>query len=394
MFNFLNYRKQVVLQITKPLQYYMKFRAASPKLILVVGLILFYGCAVQENTGTTDKEQLNFFKEADSSTRVGATSGDGLGSSYAFSKSSSLLKIDFDISDIPEIKEETKYFASEKYDWVITATARSGKSFSRSQIDKYFDQEWSQNSGFPMLYVMGVNSTSWVYYPGFGAGDKFTKVAIGYKLFDAVTTPKKGYALETLSAYKTQVEQQLNKLRPEKVVYNYTVEQATDISHKLAWLVAKNDKMAVIVLKADHEYDGKRILDVMQSVGLEYGSGRKFHWRNTDFPFADEYYMDVWTNSAPGYFDLVRMEAGVSKTRDIVFGFSIPRSIAPVDIYNAMYNIAEYVQQHLGGVLTDVNGVKLHKETALKQIEGVVRNLEDEGIKHGVGDALYLFQKK
>jgi cell division protein ZipA len=102
--------------------------------------------------------------------------------------------------------------------------------------------------------------------------------------------------------------------------------------------------------------------------------------------------LSVWTSSEPGYFLPEEIAVGNVQTSDLIFGFSIPRSIAPEEVFTVMCNITDYAQKRLGGRLIGSDGKNFEKEKELLRIDVVLKNLEKESIQNGTGDALYLFQ--
>ncbi|GLB53005.1 hypothetical protein NBRC110019_20450 [Neptunitalea chrysea] len=289
--------------------------------------------------------------------------------------------------DVYELQQPIDY-PNFKYDWITTVVPKSGKPFSVDEVSTLLHllDDTSEK-----VYVMKEGSSTWQPFVLKSQREIYRKLAIGYKLYSKVqfNASKDGYSKQQLINYKAGLEANLAKLPYASLTYNYTVEQATDVSHKMAWFIHKNSKWAVIRLKADGVYKGKDVWDVMMSVGLQYGANNHFYWYNTDFENASKTYMSAWTTTPKGYFNPENIRDGKVTTNELVFGFSIPRSIAPEEIFDAMYNIAQYAQSRLGGTITP----PVNTENELKQIRTVVKSLQNENMITGTGDALYLFEE-
>ena len=106
---------------------------------------------------------------------------------------------------------------------------------------------------------------------------------------------------------------------------------------------------------------------------------------------GDDSFFSVWTTTEPGYFLPELVAAGQVRAEDLVFGFSVPRSVAPAHVYRQMLAAAKYAQERLGGVLLSDDGELLDEANALAEIEDTVAILLDAGIDPGSEVALRLF---
>lgn len=123
----------------------------------------------------------------------------------------------------------------------------------------------------------------------------------------------------------------------------------------------------------------------------EWGDMDLFHWNN-DSQHGDDYLMSVWTSTNPGYFFPEEIAAGRVQTDDLIFDFSIPRSISPDQVLNAMNKSAEYAQSQLGGRILNAEGKPFDMQGENDKINKVIENMNQYKITPGIGDALYLFQ--
>ncbi|HYG38308.1 MAG TPA: cell division protein ZipA C-terminal FtsZ-binding domain-containing protein [Cytophagales bacterium] len=289
------------------------------------------------------------------------------------------------------VSEETKYFANEKYDWIITIEPESNSYFDRDSISKYFNKEWRANYQNPWLYCIPKNDSKWTYFSsGKEELNELIKVALGWKLYDNLDSQPSIYDEKTLVKYHNDVNEITKKLNCKLIRENYSAREAAIKSQELSEFIPENNIYSIIILKADQKFEGKEIWDVMMSLGLKWGDMDLFHWNN-DHDFGDDQLISVWTSTNPGYFFPEEIAAGRVQTEDLIFGFSIPRSIAPKEILEVMYKVANYSQYRLGGQLLDENGLPFDIAKERNKIENVLGNLKSKSIEPGIGDALYLF---
>lgn len=305
---------------------------------------------------------------------------------------SNILTLKYETPDVPSISEEKEYFANEKYDWIITLESTEQVYFSRDNLSKYFNQNWREKHSYPWLYCIPKGDTKWTFFASSeNKADEFSKVAISWKLYDPLEDPPTVYTEEILTKYKKSVSKIAQQLNPNIISENYAIGQAANKSKELSDFVSTNNLYSIMVLKADEEFEGTDIWDVMMSLGLKWGDMDLFHWTN-DFQHGDDYLMSVWTSTNPGYFFPEEIAAGRVQTDDLIFGFSIPRSISPDQVLKAMNKSVEYAQSRLGGRILNAEGQPFDMEMESNQINKVIEGMNQNSITPGIGDALYLFQ--
>lgn len=305
---------------------------------------------------------------------------------------SDILKLNTSVPNFAKEPDSIKYFANTKYDWIITIEAKHSNLFHRDSIEKYISNNWRKKVMYPTVYCLPEKSNNWTYlFAGDNEVHTFKKIALAWKLYDPVEELPTIYDEKTLSKFDNLVKKRIKKIKADKIEYNYSIQEASSVSNKLSDFVTKNNQWAIIVLKADNNFDGKEIWDVMMSLGLRWGDMDLFHWNNTELEVGDDQLLSVWTSTAPGYFFPEEIAAGNVKTEDLIFGFSIPRSVAPQEVFKVMCKVTDYAQKRLGGEILDGNGHKLDKNTELDRIDLILENLDKESINSGIGDALYLF---
>lgn len=144
----------------------------------------------------------------------------------------------------------------------------------------------------------------------------------------------------------------------------------------------------VVILKSDVAFNSMLVWDVLQSVGLEWGDGDLFHWKNRGSDYGDEVFFSVWTTTEPGYFLPEDAKDEKMNPKDLVFGFSIPRSADPENVFKVMVKAVKYCQKRLGGTL--LNGTKstFNENEARKDMESALTLMKEKGIEPGSEKAL------
>ena len=168
-------------------------------------------------------------------------------------------------------------------------------------------------------------------------------------------------------------------------------ESSIDLS-KIEDYFKDHDKEIILILEADPNspYKGMKVWDVLSCLGLKWGDMDTFHWENKN-NLGDDYYFDVWTLDNPGYFLPEWLNNDDYYLGTLVFGFSIPRTYKPTEIFNSMVKAMEYAQKRLGGKIFDRNGNPADYSNSLKNISEVETELAKLNIKSGTGSALASF---
>ena len=76
---------------------------------------------------------------------------------------------------------------------------------------------------------------------------------------------------------------------------------------------------------------------------------------------------------------------------NLVFGFSIPRSADPINVYRALINSVKYCQKRLGGVIINRDGEPFNEQLELLQLAELIKQMNDNGIIPGSENALMLY---
>ncbi len=305
---------------------------------------------------------------------------------------SNILTLEFKNPHISSESNDKEYFANEKFDWILTLESLNGTYFNRDSVSKYFDNKWREKHQYPWLYCVPKGESKWTFLSSSeNESTEFSKVALAWKLYDPLEDPPTVYDEKTLKKYRKSVSKIAGKLKSNTISANYAIEQAANKSKELSEFVPNNNQYSIIILKADKEFEGKEIWDVMMSLGLKWGDMDLFHWNN-DFGYGDDQLMSVWTSTNPGYFFPEEIAAGRVQTDDLIFGFSIPRSTAPDQVLEVVNKATEYAQSRLGGRILNENGQPFDIDQEKNKINKILTDLKNNSITPGMDDALYLFQ--
>jgi cell division protein ZipA len=169
-------------------------------------------------------------------------------------------------------------------------------------------------------------------------------------------------------------------------------EDAVKRAQHLRDLHQRLDRPAGLLLAAPdgQPFDGRKVWDVLASLGLEWGDMDYFHWKN-EGGVGDDAFFSVSTSTSPGYFLPEEVIAGRVQVEDLIFHFSIPRTHAPVAVFDALGRAAAYAQKRLGGTLHDEGGEPAKLEAARAEVDRVARELAAAGFVPGSEAALRLF---
>ena len=77
--------------------------------------------------------------------------------------------------------------------------------------------------------------------------------------------------------------------------------------------------------------------------------------------------------------------------QNLVFGFSMPRSADPKNIFEIMLNSVKYCQKRLGGQILDRNMKPFNEEKEIQELSEFIKRMEQKGLKAGSDRALRMF---
>ena len=293
----------------------------------------------------------------------------------------------------PNIVRETKnveYKADPDREWIIDLVPANGDNFKKEDFSKMFDYDW-RTKFESTIYGFSVEEKRWTYAEAGGTPEIYSKLQVAIDIQDVFNEEVPNYDSRKLGRYLTELEQRIKKyptklrLEPQE-----SIESAILKAKELVGFYQEFNGDAIIVLQTNNHFKGAGMWDALQSIGLNWGDGDLFHWNN-DKDYGHDQHFSVWTTTEPGYFLPEDIKGGTMNPQDLVFGFSIPRSADPENIFNAMINAVKYCQKRLGGHILDKHMSPFNEEKERKSLLELVKKMEARGIKAGSDKALRMF---
>jgi len=287
--------------------------------------------------------------------------------------------------------EKDEYKADPTRDWIITITSLDNIPFHTGDLMKLFDYEWRSNfrSG---IYGHSIEKKKWTYALAGDSPNSFDKIQVAVNLIDTFNDEDPNYNTEKLERYIIELNKRIKrypvKLEIQKVE---DISQAIEKAKKLVQLNHVFNQDVIIVLKSEKTFKGIEMWDALLSVGLKWGDGDLFHWNNHHSGYGDGQFFTVWTTTAPGYFLPEEIKKGNMNPTDLVFGFTIPRSADPENVFTAMVNSAKYCRTRLGGTILNQDGHPFDENKEFKELVDLISKMKENGIHPGSESALMTF---
>jgi cell division protein ZipA len=146
----------------------------------------------------------------------------------------------------------------------------------------------------------------------------------------------------------------------------------------------------IIVLQSNSRFRSDEFWNTLIDLGLKWGDGDLFHWTNYESGVGDDNFFSVWTSTEPGYFLPEDVAKGTMNLKDLIFGFSIPRSPDPINVFEIVIESVEHCQSRLGGSIVDENGTPFDKEKYETKIRKIMSKMNESGFEQGQGLILRL----
>lgn len=199
------------------------------------------------------------------------------------------------------------------------------------------------------------------------------------------------YDHKKLERYIIELENRIKKY-PTKIRLEHkeSIGSAIQKAKRLVSMYQEFNRDAIIVLQSDKQFDGIKMWDALQSVGLNWGDGDLFHWRN-EKDFGHDQHFSVWTTTEPGYFLPEDVKDGNMNPQNLVFGFSIPRSADPKNVFKIMLTAVEYCQKRLGGQILNKDMQPFNVEKERSEMIELLEKMKSKGINAGSNGALRMF---
>lgn len=294
---------------------------------------------------------------------------------------------------IPAIKRETEnveYKANPDKDWVIDLLPVNGESFKKEDLSKMFDYDW-RSKFQSTIYGFSPEENGWTFADAGDSPAIYTKLQVAIDVQGIFNDENPNYDQKKLERYIAELEKRIKKY-PIKIRLEYreSIESAIKKAKRLVGLYQEFNTDAIIVLQSDKQFDGIEMWDALQSVGLNWGDGDLFHWNNNE-DYGHDQHFSVWTTTEPGYFLPEEIRKGNMNPQNLVFGFSVPRSADPKNVFEVMFNAVEYCKKRLGGKILNKNMQPLNIDNERKELHKLSNRMESKGIKAGSDKALSMF---
>lgn len=291
----------------------------------------------------------------------------------------------------PEIeKKENEYRPDEDSEWIIDIESVHGDVFRKSELRKFFDYEW-RTTVPSLFYGYAHEEKRWTYADGGGDTEIFTKLQLAIDLKEVFLESRSDYDPLILNQYLIELTKRFEKY-PFKVKINpkESVASAASKAKRIIDVYKENLYDAIIVLNSNTYYLEDDVWNTLESLGLEWGDGDLFHWGNTS-EYGDQQNFSVWSTTGWGYFFPKNIRTKELNPKNLVFGFSVPRSADPKNIYDIMVKSAIYCQQHLGGALQDRNGNPFNEEMEKADLLYRLEKMKSYGFIPGSGKMLRMY---
>jgi cell division protein ZipA len=294
---------------------------------------------------------------------------------------------------VPHIKRETEsaeYKTDPDKDWVIELIPVNGNPFKKTDFSKMFDYDW-RNNFQSTIYGFSPEENRWTFADAGGTPDIYNKLQVAIDVQSIFNDENPNYDSEKLERYIFELEKRIKKYPTKlRLEHKESIESAIHKAKGLVNIYQEFNRDAVIVLQSDNPFNGMEIWDTLQSLGLNWDDGDLFHWSN-DKDYGHDQHFSVWTTTEPGYFLPEEVKDGNMNPKNLVFGFSIPRSADPENVYKIMISATEYCQKRLGGEILDRDMQPFKVEKERIEMKKLLNRMASKGIKAGSDKALIIF---
>ena len=364
--------------------------------LALVALFLYrtdnQGRAKSRNESEPEKEMLRFGDlEFLPSSESRARAELALPAAGSEDKSSLLIRPQIEVS-ASQPEDERDYGPNAEVEWIVDIEFEENRMVATEAIDAAFGSDWLTEVSGAVFYGYSPDEGRWTYLHAAGVPSRWTSIAVTKDLVTDYEEESAGSIEASLSGFFASVQKNAAVLDPRAVLTREPVAEAAGRALRYLAIGETVAADAILILAAPNAdpFAGEQVWDVMYSLGLRWGNMDIFHWENHTEE-GDDSFFSVWTTTEPGYFLPELVAAGQVRAESLVFGFSVPRSVAPAHVYRQMLAAAKYAQERLGGVLLSDDGELLDEAKAIAEIEDTVAILLDAGIHPGSEVALRVF---
>lgn len=351
--------------------------------ITIIGLLFFFA---KEKKYKSDQGDFFISTASQSSDRI-----EQLGLNKSSEDVSHIL--DESQLQIPEIKakeENVEYKPDSNREWIIDLLIPTGTIIKQEKLYELFDLEWRTNFT-STIFGHSPENNRWTYALAGDGPETFNQIQIAIGFLDIFNKEDINYDQKKLERYILELKKRLeNHSLDFEIKETESKESVIEKSKQLLKLNKLFDKDILIGLQSENEYNGLEVWDVLQSLGLKWGDGDLFHWNNSSDYGTDQHF-NVWTSTEPGYFLPEQVKKGKMNPTNLVFGFSIPRSADPINVYRVLVNSMKYCQKRLGGQMRNRDGEPFNEQLELIQLEQLVKKMNANGIIPGSDNSLITY---
>ena len=287
--------------------------------------------------------------------------------------------------------EPNDYQADPSREWVIELIPTDGQIFHKADFSKIFDYEWRTQFS-STLYGYAIEEKEWTYANAGDSPNEYNKLQIGIDVQRVYAEESQDYSPIQLERYRTELEKRLQHYpTPVRLETKESIAVAIQKARRLIDVYNQFNKDAIIILQSAKRFKGIEAWDALQCTGLNWGDMDIFHWNNYESKYGHDQHFSVWTSTDPGFFFPEEIKNGNMNPENLIFGFSIPRSAYPINVYKIMLEAAQYCQNKLGGKLLNEHSQPLNEHLEQQELLQLIEALKKEGIPPGSGKALRMF---
>jgi len=292
----------------------------------------------------------------------------------------------------PPRQPKAEYLPVDEVEWVIEVTWKNESPRNARDVAKLFRNTPWNTLGTKTEFGKNFATGRWTYLVSGNGPTDVKALRIAWPYFadwdSAAPEPTPDLFTKRLEAVRSAVAGWEGVVVKSEIPVPAAAARAVD----LRALHQRFSSEIVLRIKAPflRKYDGRSIWDVLLCLGLEWGDMDCFHWRNDSGVGADHHF-SVWTSTPPGYFLPEQIAAKKLKAADLIFGFSIPRSINPAAVLDRMYAAAKYSQSRLGGRMVDASDEAFDLNASIEKIRIAANELTSRGFPPGSPAAMRFF---
>lgn len=292
--------------------------------------------------------------------------------------------------DMEKEAENIEYKADPEKEWIIDLIQINGGDFKKEEFTKMLDYEWRSNY-HSTIYGYSPIDNRWTYANAGGTPDIYSKLQVAIDVQEVYNDENPDFDPKKLERYIIELDKRIKKYPTKlRLEPKETTEHAIIKAKKLVALHNEFNVDAIVMLQSEKQFKGIEMWDALQSIGLTWGDGDLFHWSNNK-DYGHDQHFSVWTATEPGYFLPEEIISGTMNPENLIFGFSIPRSADPKNIFDIMIKSAKYCQKRLGGQLVDKNGQPFDEEKEKQYLAEFLNKMENKGLVTGSDECLRMF---